>query len=237
MTPNKIKVIGFDLDNTLWDTDSTIRQANHVMFEFLSGLNSHLADQLTPRCIIKKMQSLQRLAPYTHAITRCREAALHELLLLYFSENEARVHTNTAMKVFLRERNKVNIRPGALACIDELATHYSIASITNGNANLHDIGIAHYFDYSISAEDINSSKPDPELFQTTLNFFSCHASEMIYIGDSIADDIQSTQKLGISSIWFNYQKRITPDEANNYYQANDFNELNPMIEHISRHIF
>lgn len=225
MSPNNsIAVIGFDLDDTLWSIDPTIQKANAKTWEFL-------CEQAPELKTISLKESLTSITPnipkkYQHQITQARIYLMSEQLLsVGVPARKAEAIADQAMKVFLNYRHQLTFFDGAIECLQVLSRDYQLASISNGNANVSRIPeISDLFDFSINAENINSSKPEPDMFFKTLEHFKCKASQMVYVGDSIEHDIIPTQKLGIPSIWMNWNnKKQTSKIPTN--EAHDFEDL------------
>lgn len=60
------------------------------------------------------------------------------------------------------------------------------------------LGLTHYFDLTIYAEDTITHKPDPEPMLRYLEWAKVHPSEVLYVGDSIYD-MQCAQGAGVDS--------------------------------------
>lgn len=61
------------------------------------------------------------------------------------------------------------------------------------------LGIGTYFDFIVTAEDVRSPKPNPEIFQRAINL--CNGSKVFWhVGDSERRDIVGAKKLGIYTV-------------------------------------
>ena len=106
--------------------------------------------------------------------------------------------------------------------------------ITNGNADLKKIGISHYFDFNISAENINAGKPDPVIFKEALKETGFKAEEICHVGDHPVNDVQGSLNIGMKAIWFNEKKIDWPlDEKLNFKEINFWKELEITHKHFS----
>ncbi|MDR5817066.1 MULTISPECIES: HAD family hydrolase [unclassified Caballeronia] len=76
---------------------------------------------------------------------------------------------------------------GSSAKKDELQVYLDIA------------GVADRFEVTVSSEDVESSKPDPDVFQTALHKLGVQAGEAIAIGDS-PYDAQAAGRTGVRTI-------------------------------------
>lgn len=230
---NTIKVIGFDLDDTLWSVAPVIEKANSAMWSYLNTAYPKLSEKFSMLELLNEMQELTKFDDRRHKITLCRMVAIQTLLERAGLPIAKAVDlSGRALDVFLEERHNVDLYAGALDCISKLKKDYKIASISNGNANTRRLGLAEYFDFSICAEDINSSKPEPALFETTLIHFGIKAEEMIYIGDGIENDVSGAKAVGIHPIWFNKDK-LQDSQDNIEHVAHNYDEVLQQVKIIA----
>ena len=82
--------------------------------------------------------------------------------------------------------------------------------ITNGNADLEKIGIDHYFNFSFSSSDLNTSKPDPVMFEAATKHTGLDAHEICHVGDHPINDVKASLDFGMKSIWYNGNKSEWP---------------------------
>jgi len=120
---------------------------------------------------------------------------------------QARQLASKAMGVFLQARNQVTFYPGTIAALSELAEHYLLCALTNGNADIRILGLDHLFKFSLSAEQVGAAKPDPALFHAAIQRTKIKAHEMIYVGDDPILDIDAAARLGIWTIWKSNPKK------------------------------
>ena len=93
----------------------------------------------------------------------------------------------------------------AYATLETLATRYCLGVITNGNADIRRLGLADYFRFAVSAEQLGIGKPDPRPFQEALRLAGISANQAVHIGDHPLDDIAGARQAGLQAIWFNPQ--------------------------------
>lgn len=211
-----IKLITFDLDNTLWENDSVIKHAEKVCYEFLRQQSPELAKHYSPTELMQLRQQLMTESPHLSAqVSKVRKLAMQKAL-----ETVGHDHTKIldlvaqAFEVFFHARNQVILFPHTLPLLEKLQQQYQLISITNGNSDLEKIGLAKYFSFSLSAEKVGASKPRPNLFHAALHRGNAHPQETIHIGDHPEDDIFGAQQLGIHTIWFNPQQLRWEDQSN-----------------------
>jgi HAD superfamily hydrolase (TIGR01549 family) len=97
-----------------------------------------------------------------------------------------------------------------LADLDALlpshSENYKIALLSNSwleapRQTLRDNGYGRWFDVMVCSYDIKISKPDPRIFQHTLNLLEVEASEAVMVGDNIKADIEGAINAGLEAIW------------------------------------
>ncbi|SVC45187.1 uncharacterized protein METZ01_LOCUS298041 [marine metagenome] len=212
-----IKVIGFDLDDTLWAVKPVIIGAE-------AALKAHLKDRLPhfayaqQDLLIARKQLLAQDSSLSFRLTALRQAVLTKAMLNSgIKTTQAENLASEAMDVFLEARNRVTFFPGALKALTELAQDYILGALTNGNADIKRLRLDHLFMFSFSAEQVGAAKPDPILFESALAHTNIKAHEMIYVGDDPLLDIDAAARLGIRTIWKSNPKKQSdlisaPDE-------------------------
>jgi len=65
---------------------------------------------------------------------------------------------------------------------------------------LSDLGIAHYFDFLIFSDEIDSSKPSPEFFRKICINTGLACNEVLHIGDNPVADYQGALDFGMSAL-------------------------------------
>ena len=100
------------------------------------------------------------------------------------------------LDVYMTARNEVELYPEVLACLERLSARYRIASLSNGNACLVQIGLDHLFHAMISAHTHGASKPDPALFHIACRELGCAPEEVVHLGDDIELDIRGARGRG-----------------------------------------
>ncbi len=83
---------------------------------------------------------------------------------------------------------------------------YKLAIVSNWDTPLDPLaerlGIAHYFDIIVASHDerVRSAKPDPHIFEYTLEAVGVSAEEAVHVGDTYEADIIGAQGVGIRPI-------------------------------------
>jgi len=72
------------------------------------------------------------------------------------------------------------------------------------------LGLTDYFDFIMAAGDVNSWKPDAEIFHQALDRAGTRAEEAIYVGDNYYADIVGARAAGLHPVLFDPEE-IFPD--------------------------
>ena len=93
-----------------------------------------------------------------------------------------------------------------LIYIRELKKSCTTALLTNFPAHLHDFMRTAWhmdgaFDHIIASADVKLIKPDPRIYQLTLDRIGCHAHEAVFIDDR-ENNVEAAATMGIRGIYF-----------------------------------
>ena len=197
-----IRLVTFDLDNTLWSVDSVIRRAEANMNAWLRqhapeyGRLDHA--QLTD----VRHAVLAANPDVRHDVSRLRELMLCMAIeRCGYSAARAAELAAGAFAEFLDWRHRIEFFPNALAVLEELAGSYTLAALTNGNANFERLGLDRFFSFGYCAADVGASKPHPAMFERAIAHAGVAAHEAVHVGDHPVDDVQGATGVGMASIW------------------------------------
>ncbi|MEL0047242.1 MAG: HAD family hydrolase [Gammaproteobacteria bacterium] len=202
---DSIRVITFDLDNTLWDVGQTIRRAETLLREWMQT-NTPDALAVYASGAIEEIRAdiVARHPNQRHDLSFLRTEVLRACMLESgLAESQAKRAAEAAFEVFFVGRNDVVFFDNALKVLDDLSQRYRLFALTNGNADIHRVGIGQYFEGAVSSADVGASKPDPAMFSAVLARAGVQAPEAVHVGDHLSDDILGANRAGMRSIWFN----------------------------------
>ncbi len=231
-----IKLITFDLDNTLWDVMPVIIQAEKTMRAWIDSRVTNYSEQITGDVMTELRNSAIKQNPQLiYNISDMRLLLLNQALVRCgVDPASADELAQKAFKVFMQGRNAVTLYEGAELMLGTLAKRYSLAALTNGNADVSVMPIARYFDFSMSPEQVQARKPEPKIFAETLARAGCSANEVVHVGDHLIEDIDGAISAGWRAVWVNIGAPNTPEDApenpNYNAQVNRLAELPGVIE-------
>jgi putative hydrolase of the HAD superfamily len=108
-----------------------------------------------------------------------------------------------AFEAFIQARNEVDLYEDVLPGLERLRTRYRLFTVSNGNADLSRIGLAHYFERSIAARQVGALKPDPAIFHKAIEGTDLAPAEVAYVGDDPELDVEGARGAGMRAIWIN----------------------------------
>ncbi len=206
-------LITFDLDNTLWDVDTIIVSAEQSMRAWLrknvpevvdlhntTGLAQIRAEVLANHPQLKHNLSALRVHVTQRAIESCG-----------YSSESAQHLARAAFDVFMDGRHQVEYFEDALSTLATLSSRYTLAALTNGNADINRLGLDRFFSFAYSAADVGRGKPHPEMFLAALERADSAPDGAVHIGDHLIDDIAGAQNVGMHTIWVDLYGQGLPD--------------------------
>ena len=219
------KAILFDLDDTLWPIAPVILQAEESLFAWLREHAPRVAERFTIDTLRQARLELLARKPEFHLdLGKLRQAGL---LAAFQEAGEDAAKVEHAMAQFFAARNAVipydDVLPGLL----RLKNRVLVGSISNGNADLRTIGLAHHFKVSVAAPQFGVAKPEAAIFLAACKELGVAPEDAVYVGDDVLLDVQGAQRAGLRAVWMNrtgstkhLEHEVVPDAI-----VRDFDEL------------
>ncbi len=180
-----IQLLTFDLDNTLWETESVVIAAEQTLLDWLER-HAPLFTQRLDRAARRQVRDAVLAAnpELRHRVTALRIAILDQgLRTAGYTDAQANELALAGFEVFLEARHALTFFPHCEPLLEELSRHYQLATISNGNADVRRLGLDKYFKIIISADDVGISKPDAAPFNAALGQAGVEAQQALHIGD------------------------------------------------------
>lgn len=203
-----IRVITFDLDNTLWCTTSTIGAAIAAVDKYWASQSIQPAVRI--EVIMKELFAANKAkyaplqgqkAASPSQFTQLRMDAMQHLLTQYHdvSPQQAAVLADEAFGVMSRARHEAIPQHLAIDVVETLQTlrcniNVLIGAITDGNANPdHVAALKPFFDFCIQAETVGVSKPDARIFHHAVR----HVQQLLSASSALSssNSVVGTQDL------------------------------------------
>ena len=221
-------VITFDLDNTLWPVEPSIIHAENELYNWLEIHYSKLTNEFSKEDIqVFREPILEQYKDMLHDLTFVRTALLIKLAeSVGYPESMA----SEAMIVYRKARNVVSFYPDTMPAIEELEKHFTLAAITNGNAEIEKMDIGQFFKKSFYSADIGVAKPHPAIFKSAIDYLGVESREIIHIGDDPINDVVGAHKAGMDTIWLNRNHEVWPmDLSEPTYSVNNLSEVTDLL--------
>ncbi|HEX6590796.1 MAG TPA: HAD family hydrolase [Moraxellaceae bacterium] len=234
-----IKLLTFDLDNTLWDVDSIVLRADKAMRDWIRDQHADFAAGFDFRAMRALRDEVMVQRPdIHHDLTQLRTEVLRRAFLAGgYGEAEALVAAQGAFDAFFRERNRVEFFPDVLEGLATLRRDYEMYSISNGNADIQRVGLGHVFSRHFSAISVGAAKPDPRIYQAALDAAGVTPQEVLHVGDDPEQDVQAAAALGMHTVWVNYGDKVWPEPLPPATaQISRFAELLPLVQQLQRQL-
>ncbi len=231
---SRIKLVTLDLDNTLWDVDSIIVQAEA---EMVAWLEAHVPD-----CVaLYQSDALGEVRDEVfaqhkdraHDLSFMRTAVLQTLMQRAgYGDTEARQLAGRAFEVFFEGRNRVVLFPGAEDMLTALAERYTLFALTNGNADIDKAGLAAYFQGAFSSADVGVKKPHARMFEAPLQRVDVAAHQAVHVGDHLVDDVQGAAGVGMHTVWVNLNDAMHEGDVHPTHEVSDLEQVAEVIRQL-----
>lgn len=200
-----IQLLTFDLDNTLWETEPVVVAAEQTLLDWLNQHAPRFTQQLNGEARRALRDEVLAADPdLRHRVTALRIAVLeHGLRKAGYPADAASELALAGFEVFLEARHALTFFPHCEPLLEQLARHYQLATISNGNADVRRLGLEKYFKVIVAADEIGLSKPDPAPFLAALERAGVEPQAALHIGDHPVDDIAGARAVGLHTLWFN----------------------------------
>ncbi len=194
-----LRLICFDLDNTFWPIEPVIQAADRAVQEWLHMTYPALAAATSAAALREARFELARQNPEQaydmtwlriEALARCADAQGLSMAI-----------GREGFEVFIEARHRVEFYADVQPALQLLGRKYRMATLSNGNADMRRIGLAHHFEFTLNAATLGAAKPDPRVFQKVLDLSQLAPAEVLYVGDDPDHDITGPKKLGLRTAW------------------------------------
>lgn len=211
----KIKALSFDLDDTLYANHPIIARAERAM-------QLCLQQQLPGQPLISadywfqiRRQLAREQPQLRHDISQWRLAALEYGLQHDFGQSHCAAAdiAELALTTFLRYRTDIRLSAAMVRSLEALAARFPLIAISNGNADIAKMGIAHLFRASLRAGPDGKMKPSADLFQRAVAVLNIEPAHILHVGDHPVADVQGALHAGFSAAWLHQPVQPHPESC------------------------
>lgn len=133
-------------------------------------------------------------------------------------DDPAIVHEAVERHIVAVTRN-IRFMDGAAELLDDVhASGAKLGIITNGAVDvqtdkLRDLGILDRFDVVTTSGGAGIAKPEPAIFELTLDALGVPADRAVHIGDNLTADVGGAKSAGLTAVWINLHDATPADGA------------------------
>ncbi|PIT74900.1 HAD family hydrolase [Limnohabitans sp. G3-2] len=199
---SRIQAITLDLDDTLWPVWPTIGRAEAVLQAWLST-HAPATAALSADAEVKKATRADinaRHADRAHDLSFLRRESIRALLE---QAGEPAHLAEAAFEVFFAERQRVDLFDDALPALAFWSQRMPVVALSNGNADVHRVGIGQHFHASVSAQSLGVAKPDVRIFEAAAAAAGVQPHQVLHIGDDAHADCVGALAAGMQVAWLN----------------------------------
>lgn len=208
---SNIKVLSFDLDDTLWDCAPVIEAAEEDLFNWFLTHTPEVVQRHEKNTVVRRRAEVVNEYPHLAYDMSMLRHKMIEVCLVDAGYPASKA--DEAYDVFYQARSHVVLYEGTHSVLEALGEQFKLAVITNGNADLSLIGLDDKFQHNQRASVDNPPKPDPYMFDACLQAFKVSPEEVAHIGDNPETDVGGGRQVGMRTVWYNQAGRLSWPEA------------------------
>ncbi len=247
MGGNKIRLVGFDLDDCLFDSTDLSKRARIKGIEAMIKLGLGIDEQRAIKILqeIVKEYGSNSSKHYDYFIVRLNELEKDIDMISYSDQIK---YIAGAIMAYHEEKNNIKLYDDVIECLIKLREKkIKTVIITDGipikqYEKILRLGIDDLIDMVVISDEIGIKKPNPKLFEYCLKKFGVQGPETIYIGDRIEKDIIPAKLTNIHSILIlrggKYDPSMTgiiiPNETKPDYEINHLSEIFNIIDDLNK---
>jgi putative hydrolase of the HAD superfamily len=195
----EILALTLDLDDTLWPIWPTIERAERVLHDWLHRHAPETARRFDTQALRRlRDQVFEERPDWSHDLSRIRLESLRRALKL---ANEDEALADPAFELFFVERQRVDLFADVVPALQQLAARFPIVALTNGNADLEQVGLANCFRDAVTARQFGIGKPDARIFHEACARIKADPSRVLHIGDDLLLDVHGALNAGLLAAW------------------------------------
>jgi putative hydrolase of the HAD superfamily len=204
-----VRAICFDLDNTLWEIEPVLNRAERILADWLERRYPLIPQRFPPAAMLEVRAALLAEQPHqAHDLTYLRRETIARCAAEVGYERDM---AHEAFALWHAARNQVEPYGEVIAELEKLKARFRLATLSNGNADLEIIGLAHHFEVALSAGALGCAKPDPRAYAALANALTLKPVEILFVGDEPHADVDGPRTAGMQTVWMNRGGVVWPD--------------------------
>ena len=216
-----LKLIIFDLDNTLWDFETNSRIA---LQELLPTVDNTIDfNDFHKRYVEINYRYWRDYERGKINKNHLRYGRFYDAFEAYGIRDKERIDKMADNYLYISPKQKT-VFENTYEILNYLKPKYKMAIITNGFnevviEKIKNCDFEQYFGLVQTSEDAGVQKPHVDIFHKVLSYFNTNPNNAFMIGDNLETDIAGADKTGISSVLFD------PKNEHQNYRNKKINNL------------
>jgi FMN hydrolase / 5-amino-6-(5-phospho-D-ribitylamino)uracil phosphatase len=213
MKTGAIRAICFDLDNTLWHIEPVLMRAERILADWLERRYPKIPAAFAPADVLKVREALVAERPdLSHDFTFLRRESLARVAAAVgYDRDTSRGISDEAFALWHAARNEVTPYDEVVPALERLRKRFRLATLSNGNADLERIGLAHHFEVRLHAAALGCAKPDVRTYMRLAHALTLEPAEILFVGDEPHADVVGPKAAGMQTVWVNRGRLSWPD--------------------------
>ena len=126
------------------------------------------------------------------------------------------------------------VMPGTLNALDSLKRKgLNLGIISNFDNRLekilHELSLAHYFDFMLDSATFGEAKPNRAIFDFALQQAKTEPSEALHVGDNVTNDYHGALNVGMDALLLLHEYKEIPDSVNADHVIRDLSEIGRFV--------
>jgi putative hydrolase of the HAD superfamily len=199
---SRIRAVSLDLDDTLWPIWPTIARAEAVLLDWLA---THAPATRALHASTGALRALRERVYQLRPDLHCDLGALRResIRMALEQAGDDPGLAEPAFEVFFSERQRVELFDDALPALEYLSRRWPVVALSNGNADVHQMGLGTYFHAAVHAREAGVSKPDARIFHQAAQAAGVAPAQVLHVGDDAHLDSLGALEAGMQAVWLN----------------------------------
>lgn len=199
MTFDGVRAICFDLDDTFWDIRPVLARAERILADWLRSRYPRLAENHSEDVMLAARDALSRELPArAHDLTFLRRETLARLAERAGYDRDI---AHEAFATWHAARNECTPYEDVVPALSALGGRFRLATLSNGNADLGRIGLAHHFEVRLHATELGCAKPHPRAYRALADALTLDPAQILFVGDEPHADVIGPRAAGMRTAW------------------------------------
>ncbi|WP_158965583.1 HAD-IA family hydrolase [Paraglaciecola sp. L3A3] len=200
---NPIQAITFDLDDTLYENGSVIKNATASLRAF-----QHKEFSITKSLDTQYWRKIEKELLIDHPILHndIGQLRFRSLQLgfqqLGYNEEQAVDAARRCFQHFYDQRSNFSVDANIHWILKTLAEKIPLVAITNGNVDVEKIGIADYLSACFKSSVTVPMKPNIAMFDAAQDMLAIPAKNILHVGDNLEKDVFGAIRAGYQAAWY-----------------------------------